>query len=286
VIEADTTTTAPAAAEQRHARLASSSSPAALVATRIVRVLEPKTLLEVGGNDGLSDHLREAGVTARHVPIAVDAGGSGHLPDLPVGPWDVITCVGVFETLPPQLAEALLEQICAAATTVVISCGPATYFAPEAVSLRPSAAWAAALAERGFFRRIDLDIEFAGPWTVVFERSAPTLREVVYRYEQALAGAQTEISDRSSARGPRGSGIPSSERASSELEAEVADLKHRLLISRDYAIGQEAELARAIADTEAARECLDEVYRSTTWRIGSSVIKPLFSVRRTLGPRA
>jgi hypothetical protein len=257
-------------------------SQSALVAARIARTLAPTSVLDLSESFTLCDELGLLGISADHAPTT-DTAGSG--PAVKAGRWDVITCIGILEELTPEHAESLLEQMCQRADTVIVSCGPAAYFAPLNAAVRPAAAWAAGFAERGFYRRVDLDIEFAGPWTVVFERSAPLPRELVYRYEQSLALTQAELRGRGASRNNRvasGAG----ERATSELEAEIADLKHRLLISRDYAIGQEAELARAQADSEEVRQLLDDVYASNTWRLGSVVARPLNKLKRALGSRA
>jgi hypothetical protein len=257
-------------------------SQTALVAARIVRTLAPASVLDLSESNALSEELGLLGISADHAP-ATDTAGAG--PELKPGHWDVIACVGILEELTPEHAESLLEQMCERADTVIVSCGPAAYFAPSNATVRPAAAWAASFAERGFYRRVDLDIEFAGPWTVVFERSAPMPRELVYRYEQALALTAAELRGRSASRNNRvasGAG----ERAMPELEAEIADLKHRLLISRDYAIGQEAELARAQAESEEVRKLLDDVYASNTWRFGSVIARPMNKLKRALGSRA
>jgi hypothetical protein len=261
---------------------------ASLVAARIARALAPSSVLDLGESRTLCDQLTDLGVNAEHTPVVVGpatGGASDTTPELKPGEWDLISCIGVLERLAPADAEALLEQMCQRATFVIASCGPATYFAPAETTVRPSAAWAASFAERGFFRRIDLDLEFAGPWTVVFERSALALRQVVYSYEQALATAQHDLGERVTARGPRRFGA-TGEKGASELEAEIAQLKHRLLVSHDYAIGQEAELARVQTEAEEVRKLLQDVYESNTWRYGSIIARPLSIVRRTLRPRA
>jgi hypothetical protein len=220
-------------------------------------------------------------VKTEHVSASALAGNE----KIPGGHWDVVTCLGILERLDPEQSEQLLEQISAATDTAIVSCGPAAYFAPTTPGIRPPAAWAAAFAERGFYRRTDLDFEFAGPWTVVFERGTPTVRDVVFRYEQSLATAMADLSDRS-ARFSRGAQGPFSQDPDvAELQSQLASLRHQLLVSRDAAIGQEAQVAQLLGEADTLRGRLDEVYRSNTWRMGSRLARPVGGLKRALGSR-
>ncbi len=254
---------------------------AALVAARISRTLAPSTALDIGRDDDLAQHLSAVRIETEHVtspalPSALPSEDAGaDAPELPAGRWDLVTCLDVFEHLSPQAAETLIEGICQLSDRVIVSCGAAAYLAATPAPARPAAAWSAAFAERSFFRRLDLDFEFAGPWTVVFERGEPRLRDLVYRYEQQQASRLSELTARNSMR-DRSQGAGAAAR-SADADP-VAELRREVLASRDHAIGQAAELA-------ALQATLAEVYASNTWRLGSMLTRPLGAAKRKLGAR-
>ena len=47
---------------------------------------------------------------------------------------------------------------------------PADFDEPTHINMRPTADWAAWFAERGFFRRTDVNLDFLTTWAVLFER--------------------------------------------------------------------------------------------------------------------
>ncbi len=71
-----------------------------------------------------------------------------------------------------------------------------------------------------------------------------------------------------------------------ELLIVLRDLTHLQLIARDQEIGLRAELAQARIDVanahSAGAAAVDNVRRSTTWKVGRVVTMPLGFVKRVL----
>jgi hypothetical protein len=69
-----------------------------------------------------------------------------------------------------------------------------------------------------------------------------------------------------------------------QLIATIRDLTHAQLISRDLELGLRAEIMQARIDIVHAHATgkaeVDKVRRSTSWRIGRAVTRPLGVVRR------
>ncbi|HSY15559.1 MAG TPA: hypothetical protein VK816_06200 [Jatrophihabitantaceae bacterium] len=274
---------------QRRRREGARAARAALIAARVARTLRPVTVLDFGRDDALAEQLAEIGIAVDHVTVGADADdGPLAVPEPPAGAsWDLVTCLDVLETLPSVRAEDVLEQAARSADRLLASYGTAIYPDTTGAAVRTPAGWAAGLAERGMFRRTDLDVEFAGPWTAVFERSAVTARDLVHRYEQALSAATGELIGANILHRPAG-GEPTPA-AHSEVEAqlrrEVDQLKHEALASRDFLIGAEAEVAELRAQVLRERAALAEVYSSQTWRLGARIARPLVRARQALGPK-
>jgi hypothetical protein len=221
------------------------------------------------------------------------------------GSWDLITCIEVLEHMAPSAADQAIDSMCAATDRVVISSTPSHFFDPTHINVREPAAWAASFAERGFFRRTDVDLAFLAPWAVLFERADVTLRDLVYRYEHyaypmrvealekraALLDAQRKISEAD------GGGSESSDLEAVELQDQLdkttaanLELRHKLLTSRDHAMGAEAEAGQwrrrhelALAELAETRGHLYTAYRSMTWRVGTAVVHPALAMRLIRG---
>ena len=89
-----------------------------------------------------------------------------------------------------------------------------------------------------------------------------------------------------------------------DLEAQVVELRHALLVARDHALGAEAENGRLLAELDTTRRqmsrmadeihdvhtryggALDELValrESATWRLSSAIASPLSALRRGSG---
>ncbi|MHB8300128.1 MAG: class I SAM-dependent methyltransferase [Dermatophilaceae bacterium] len=212
------------------------------------------------------------------------------------GRYDLITCVEVVEHMSAEDANRAIANMCAATDLVLFSSGPGDFAEPTHVNVRPPADWAAIFAEHAFFRRTDVDLGFLTPWAVLFERVDLDVRALTHRYEAYAYPLRIEVVDKRAAlleahrtiselhesgQRPGGAAAPAVEPATAEptytvdwgepppepeaalaqnaaLRQENLELHHRLLVSRDHAIGAEAAAAaantkRAAAESAAAR---------------------------------
>jgi SAM-dependent methyltransferase len=284
-----------------------------MVAERVRAVTNPSSVLDVGCARGLLVHaFCEQGIDAYGVDVSQHAIETAH-PDVAarlsvgsaeviVGSWDLITCIEVLEHMAPTAADQAIDSMCSASDRVLVSSTPFDFSEPTHVNVREPPAWAASFAERGFFRRTDVDLSFLAPWAVLFERADLTRRDLVYRYEQyaypmrvevlekrtALRDAHRKIDEPSDLQ----SRLADVQSQLDEVSAANLELRHNLLTSRDHAIGTEAEAAqwriryeqmdgelgearRHLADT------LDMVYGSITWRVGKGIVGPFSRLRRS-----
>ena len=269
------------------------------VADKVVTLIGAKRVLDVGCARGLLvQALAVAGVDAHGSDISETAVASAH-PDVrgrlsvatavdPIeGSWDLVSCIEVVEHMSPLDADTAIANMCAVTERVFFSSGPGDYAEPTHVNVRPPAEWAAAFAERGFFRRTDIDLSFLTPWAVLFERADLDTRSVVHRYEAYAFPMRIELLEKRAA-------LLDSHRTISALRdsqhpTEIADLKHRLLTLRDHAVGAEAAVRLSRKEAEAAKDEaqralaeLAAVKASRTWRTGKMALSPVGVVRRTL----
>ena len=86
-----------------------------------------------------------------------------------------------------------------ASDRVLLSSTPSHFDDPTHINVREPAAWAASFAERGFFRRTDVDLSFIAPWAVLFERVDVTERDLVYRYERYAYPMRVEVLEKRAA---------------------------------------------------------------------------------------
>lgn len=115
----------------------------------------------------------------------------------------------------------------------------------------------ATAATRGYFRSAN-QIDVDGVSCVLLDARERTLAQLVAQYEMLLVHQP-------------------------DLAAQVRDLRHELLTSRDHAIGAEAEIAhlRNLRHDQELR--IEEIYDSTSWRVGLRIVSPLGKVKRALG---
>ena len=302
------------------------------VADKVVSLTGAKRVLDVGCARGLQvQALVEKGVDAYGADISETAIASAH-PDIrdrltvatavePIeGSWDLLTCIEVVEHMSPTEADQAIANMCAVTDQVLFSSGPGDYSEPTHVNVRPPADWAAAFAEQGFFRRTDVDLSFLTPWAVLFERVNLDIRAVVHRYEAYAYPLRIEVLDKRAAlleahRTPSASDNSALDQAQAEFASQIADLKHRLLTSRDHAIGAEATAARATHDAEGAandaegaandnaqlqakfndfileagrrtaglEQEIQDLKSSKRWRVGSWVAAPAKMIKRMAG---
>lgn len=244
------------------------------LADRVVGITNPRTVLDVGCARGLFvQALVARGVDATGIDVSEHAVESAH-PDVrdrlrvasaaePIeGHYDLVSCIEVLEHLSPVEAQAAIDAMTAVTARVLFSSSPADHDEATHVNTRPTAQWVAWFAERGFFRRTDVDLSFLSPWAVLLERDELTVHTLTQRYEQQLAALGTELAEKRRAlleSHRRISGLAAQldeGSQSAEVErwqAEVLDARHQLLTRRDHVIGLEAEVTRLTRDHHQAR---------------------------------
>lgn len=248
------------------------------VADRLVGIANPATVLDVGCGKGmLVQAFRERGVDALGFDVSDHAIEASH-PDVrshlrvasatePIaGRFSLVTCIEVLEHMAPAEAQQAVDRICEVTDRVVFSSSPADHREPTHVNTRPTATWAAAFAERGLFRRTDVDLSFLSPWAVMFQRADLTVHELAHRYESQYAEINAELVEKRAALldsyrqlGEWSAGHPSTARLEEQAalvaqwEAEVLEARHQLLTTRDHVIGTEAQVARLTRDNESLR---------------------------------
>jgi SAM-dependent methyltransferase len=293
-----------------------------MVAERIRAVTNPSSVLDVGCARGLLvQAFCEQGIDAYGFDVSQHAIETAH-PDVAsrlsvgsaeeiAGTWDLITCIEVLEHMEPTAAERAIDSMSGASARVLLSSTPFDFSEPTHINVREPAEWAASFAERGFFRRTDVDLSFLAPWAVLFERAEVTRRDLVYRYERYAYPMRVEVLEKRAALRDAHRTIQESsdlrdvQSRLNELTAVNLDLRHNLLTSRDHAIGAEAEAAqwrrryerelndiqqqlgdardelvethRHLADT---LDHLHTAYNSRTWRVGKAIVGPLSRLRK------
>ena len=250
------------------------------LADRVVGITNPRTALDVGCARGLLvQALATRGVDATGIDISEHAVESAH-EDVrdrlrvasardPLGQgYDLVTCIEVVEHMSPVDAQLAIDHMTAATDLVLFSSSPGDHDEPTHVNTHPTAQWAAWFAERGFFRRTDVDLSFLSPWAVLFERANLTVHVLTQRYEQQFSVVNTELMEKRLALLESHRRIGSlNEQLESQVsgtvaeqaalltqwEAEVLDARHQLLTTRDHVIGLEAEVARLAVDDKRLR---------------------------------
>jgi len=181
------------------------------VASRVKAITNAHSVLDVGCAKGLLvQALVERGVDARGLDVSRHAIESAH-PDVrdrlavgsatdPIpGRYDLISFIEVAEHLSPREAETALDRICAATDQLLFTSTPGHFDDPSHINVRPTAEWVAGFADRGFFRRTDVNLDFLAPWAVLLQRADLSARDVVRRYEPAVATLHTEVLEKRSA---------------------------------------------------------------------------------------
>ena len=240
-----------------------------MTADRIVAISGRGRTLDVGCAKGLLvQALREKGAEAVGFDISQHAIEAAH-PDVrdhiwvasatdPIeGRYDLVTMIEMIEHLGPQDAQRALDRVVAVTDRVLFSSSPGDHDEPTHVNTKPTAVWASWFAERGFFRRTDVDLTFLSPWAVLFERADQRVRDVVHRYETQLATLGSELLEKRAAllaahrniselREGGGGGQALAEQVAlvKKFEREVLDARHAQLLQRDHVVGIEAEIGR------------------------------------------
>jgi SAM-dependent methyltransferase len=278
------------------------------VADRIIGLVEPETVLDVGCAKGmLVQALVLRGVDAEGFDLSPSAVASAH-PDVrhrlrvasatePIEKrYDLITCVEVLEHLSPEDAQRAIDVLCAASDRILFSSSPGDFDEATHINTHPTAQWAAWFAERGYYRRVDADVSFLASWAVLFERADLSRRSIVERYETYLAPLTLEAVEKRQAllqMHRQLTTLASSSRVV-ELDDDAILARHAQLTARDHVVGLEARVARLEHDLRTARTRLKRLRerledrnnelkalrQSSTWRAGRLITGPVSRLRR------
>lgn len=246
-----------------------------MVADRLVGVTNPPTVLDVGCAKGLLvQALRAKGVDASGLDVSEHAVETSH-PDVrehlrvasatdPIdGRYSLVTCIEVLEHMAPAPTQQAIDRMTEVTDRIVFSSSPSDHREPTHVNTRPTDQWAASFAERGFYRRTDVDLSFLTPWAIMLERAELTPHQLVQRYESRLNALQVELVEKREA-------LLGAYRAQdqqslvAEWEREVLEARHTLLLNRDHAVGVEAEIGRLNADVIRLSSELNKATRRVT----------------------
>lgn len=250
------------------------------MAERVLAVAPAATVLDVGCARGLLVQAFVArGADAHGIDVSDHAVATAHVDvrdrlrvasaTAPIeGRYDLLTCIEVLEHMGASAALDAIDSMTAVTDRIVFSSSPTDLAEPTHINVHETHEWAAWFADRGFFRRADVDLSFITPWAILFERGTPTSRELVGRYESVLNRFVNETLAKREA-------LLAAQRENSRLAVEVAggdqrlqealrEARHELLVHRDQVMGNEAEVGRVNRDlTRMAQEL-----KSTVRKLG------------------
>lgn len=240
------------------------------VADRLIGAFNPGSVIDVGCARGLLvQSFAVQGVEAEGLDISAHAIESAHedvrgrlrvasATDPIGGRYDLVTCIEVLEHMSEADAQLAIDHLTQITDRVLFSSSPVDHDEPTHINTNPPEAWAAWFAERGFFRRTDVDVSMIAPWAVVFDRGEPTLHELAKRYEQQYARVRTELLEKRRALLEADREVNSMRSRLDErpvdteevdrLRAEAAHARHSVLVNRDHVIGLEAQNGRLQRD--------------------------------------
>jgi len=232
------------------------------IADGIVRDLHPTSFLDAGCAMGfLVEAMRERGVDAYGVDVSEYAISQVHesvadrcrvasLTEPLERRYDLIACIEVLEHIPPEEAGRAVANICAASDRLLLSTTPSDYSEATHLNVQPPEAWAALLANQGFFRDLERDFSYITPWAALYTRVEEPQEETVRRYDRAWSRLRQEVTEvraslletqRQLAELEGNEGIEDRPELLRQLDA----LREENLRLRDLLVGKDAELGAA-----------------------------------------
>jgi SAM-dependent methyltransferase len=291
------------------------------LADRIVRLFNPRTVLDAGCAKGFLVHaLRERGVEAWGIDVSEFAVANALEPVRPyvrLGSmtepldrrYDLVTCIEAIEHVAPGDVRAAVDNLTAATDVVLLSStGDGEHYGePSHTSMRPPENWAALFAENGFLRDLEADVSWVTPWAMALKRQpALTVPEVVRGYDrrvarltrethelrQASLKMERELEEAHAAAGAGPALRSEVERLRAREERAVAALTETLrlrdlLIVADRNLGQlRGEITRLndqLAGYDDLARNYEDILHSTTWRLAWKVMGPYRRARMRIG---
>ena len=221
------------------------------IAERIVREIEPRTVLDAGCAMGfLVEALRGRGVEAFGLDISEYAISHvredlkpycrvGSVIDPTPRRYDLVVCIEVLEHLSPPDGERAIAQICRATEDVLFSSTPLDYREATHFNVQPPEYWSDLFAAHGYVRDVDFDAAFITPWAARFRLNRDPWRRVLRDYERRFW----------------------------VLWKENADLRGLALELRNQVAADERTVQTLQAQVARQQQQLDDVTRSPSWRL-------------------
>lgn len=170
------------------------------VATEIKRILNPKTVLDVGCSIGaIVSAMREIGVESYGVDVSeyeisqVKDSEKQYvyvqdvMDDLPSffpQHYDVVTCIEVAEHIPQENAAEFVARLCDLGNYVVFSSTPYDFEDPTHCNVQQQEYWCKLFAQRGYFRCDGRTLKTPTEWTMCFSRQEMDTVKLVEQYER------------------------------------------------------------------------------------------------------
>lgn len=278
------------------------------IADRIVKELQPRSVLDVGCAMGLLvEQLYKRGVDAWGMDVSKyaisrvhesvsDRCRVGSILEPIEGRYDLVVCIEVVEHLWPKDAHTVIANLSAAGERVLFSSSPSHYGEPTHLNTRPPEYWSTEFAEHGLFRNLDHDASYIAPWSVLYDRQGANLRDLVRNYDRAYWRLSDEVAQRRTTiveLHERLESLAGTPQVKDEIEARdrtIFDLRERILTMRDAIMGLEASngvLAgerdmyfSQLAARDAAVAQLQAILESRTWRTAWKLMGPYRRLRR------
>ncbi len=266
-------------------------------ADRIVRDIEPKSVLDVGCALGLLvEALRDRGVDAHGFDVseyAVSQAREDVRPNLWVGSvlepieghYDLVTCLEVLEHIEAGDADRAVANLCAVTDDVVFSSTPDDWREETHCNVRPLEYWTELFARHDFVRDLGFDGSFIAWWAVRFRRRRNPWQRVVQDYEREVWRLQVEAHHRNRAVVEQMQDV-NRLRATAKVAADAESRFTALEADLSEAQSQEVELTRRNGELEAE---LQRILISRSYRVARGLrravrlVAPAGSLRARLG---
>ena len=157
------------------------------IADQLIRAVNPERVLDVGCAMGfLVEAFWDRGVYCEGIDVSSYALRKVRndidryctlrsVVDLISDRYDLITCIGLFESLEPDEAMIALKNVCEASDTVFFSSALLNLTTePARVNGRPTLYWVSAFSRYGFFPDGQYDTSFITPQAMLLRKQAPS----------------------------------------------------------------------------------------------------------------
>jgi hypothetical protein len=161
----------------------------------------------------------------------------------------------VVEHIPPELADKVIANLCAATDRLLLSTSPRDYGEATHLNVQPPEFWASMLAREGFYRELDRDFAYITPWAALYTRREETVVDLVRDYDRSWSRSRQEAQELRESLLTLRQHLAEIEKVEPDahLEKQIEDQREEILRLRDLLIGRDAELG-AIRGTVTAQE--------------------------------